>query len=77
MCLAIPMKIIEIHEKTAIVETDDHKHEVNLALIKNPEIGDYILAHGNIAIHKVSPEEVEKILKMIDSLDTKKNHVSE
>lgn len=77
MCLAIPMKIIEIHGKTAIVEADNHAHEVNLALIKNPEIGDYILAHGNIAIHKISPEEAEKILKMIDSLDSKKNHASE
>lgn len=77
MCLATPMKIIEIRGKTAIVEADDHKHEVNLALVKKPEIGDYILAHGNIAIHKVSPEEAHKILKMIDSLDTKKNHASE
>lgn len=78
MCLAIPMKIIEIKGETAIVEGDNHLHEVNLALIKNAEAGDYVLAHGNIAIHKVAPEEAEKIIKLTDELanssNIKKNH---
>lgn len=76
MCLAIPMKIIEIRGENAIVEAEFHKHEINLVLLKDAKIGDYILAHGNIAIHKVAPEEAEKILKMIESLNNK-NYASE
>lgn len=67
MCLAIPMKIIEIKGKTAIVKGELHKHEVNLALLQNIKIGDYILAHGNIAINKIPKEEAKNILKFINS----------
>jgi len=66
MCVAKPMKIIEIKGKTAIVETDSHKHKVNLALLKNIKIGDYILTHGNIAINKIPQEEAENIFKIIN-----------
>jgi len=71
MCLATPMKIIEIKGKTAIVKTGSHKHKVNLTLIKNPEVHDYVLAHGNIAINKIPKDEAEKILKMIEMLNNK------
>lgn len=70
MCLAVPMKIIEITENTALVLSGDHKHEVNLSLVKEAKTGDYILAHGNIAINKVSEEEAEKIIKLVGELNS-------
>lgn len=69
MCLATPMKVVEIKGKTAIVEADNHKHEVNIVLLQNNiiEVGDYVLAHGNIAINKIPEEEAKKILRIINS----------
>ena len=66
MCLATPMKIIKIKkDNKAIVGSNNHNHEIDLSLIKEPGVGDYILAHGDLAINKLPTEEAEKILKLI------------
>lgn len=67
MCLAIPSKIIEIKEGWATLESGDHIHCANLSLVPEAEIGDYVLAHGDMALNKVEKEEAEKILKMINN----------
>lgn len=65
MCLATPLKIKKIKGEKAVVESGNHDHIVDLSLIKDPKIGDYVLAHGDMAINKVESKEAEKILKMI------------
>jgi hydrogenase expression/formation protein HypC len=65
MCLATPMKIIKIRGNKAIVSSDKHEHEVDLSLIKNPKVGEYILAHGDMAINKLPLQEAKKILELI------------
>ena len=66
MCLATPLKIKEIKGLRAIVGDDKHSHEIDLSLIKEPKIGDYVLVHADMAINKVPNEETKKILKMIN-----------
>ena len=68
MCLATPMKIKEINGARAVVESGSHSHIVDLSLIKDAKVGDYILAHGDMAINKVAEEDAEKILEMIEKL---------
>jgi len=60
------MKIKEIKGEKAVVESGDHNHVIDLSLIKDPKVGDYVLAHGNMAINKVSQEEAKKIFKIIN-----------
>jgi len=68
MCLATPLKIIKIKkDNKAIVGSNNHTHEIDLSLIKKPRIGDYVLAHGDMAINKINEQEAEKILKLIKS----------
>lgn len=69
MCLATPMKIIKITGDKAIVNAVNHTHTVDLSLVKNAKIGDYIIAHRDMAIHKIPTREALKILKII-----RKNH---
>lgn len=66
MCLATPMKISKINGNKAVVELESHSHEVNIDLLKDARIGDFILVHGDMAINKVSKEEAEKILEIIE-----------
>lgn len=66
MCLATPMRIKEIKGQKALVESKNHKHSVDLSLIKDACVGDYILAHADMAINKIPAEEAEKILKMVN-----------
>lgn len=66
MCLATPMKISKINGNKAVVESGSHSHEVNIDLLKDARVGDFILVHGDMAINKVSKEEAEKILEIIE-----------
>ena len=65
MCLATPMKILKIKGGKAIVGSAKHTHEIDLSLLKKPKVGDYVLAHGDMAINKLPEEEAKKILKLI------------
>lgn len=66
MCLAIPSKVIKIKGKQAKVQAGEHQHQVDLSLLKDVKVGDYLLVHGDLAINKVSKTEAEKILKMVN-----------
>lgn len=65
MCLATPIKVIKIKNQWADVSSGNHRHQVNLSLLKNVKIGDYLLIHNDLAIKKLPKKEAEEILKMI------------
>lgn len=64
MCLATPAKIISIKGKMAEVDDGHSKKKVHLALIKKPEIGDYLLVHTNLAISKLDHQEAKEIINL-------------
>jgi hydrogenase expression/formation protein HypC len=66
MCLATPLKIKEIKGEKAVVESGGHSHIVDLSLIKDPKIGDYVLVHGEMAINKVDEKDAKKILEIVN-----------
>lgn len=70
MCLATPAKITKIKGKLAEVEDLHGKKTVHLALIKRPKIGDYLLAHGDLAISKIDKKEAEEIIKLNQCLSS-------
>jgi len=63
MCLAYPMKIIEIKGKLALVEADGIKREINIEFLKSSKIGDYVMVHAGFAIEKFNPDKVKDILE--------------
>lgn len=67
MCLAIPMKIVEINGDEAFVEASGLKRRANLSFIKNPAIGEYVLIHAGFAIEKIKEKEAQKTLKALES----------
>ncbi len=68
MCLGIPGKIIEISDTMAKVDVAGVRKEVNLMLIENPKIGDYVIVHAGFAIQRVDEEEAQETLKIINDL---------
>jgi len=68
MCLAIPGKLISIHENEDIlfrngkVSFDGIVKDVNLSLLPETKVGDYVLVHVGIAITKVDEEEAKLML---------------
>jgi len=62
MCLAVPMKIAEIADGTAICEVDGVRREASLMMLEDAEVGDYVLIHAGFAIEKIDPVEAQKTL---------------
>ena len=60
MCLAIPAKIIAINGEEAVVEMDGVRRTAVVSLIKDPQIGDYVLLHAGFAIRKWSEQDVRE-----------------
>ncbi len=66
MCLAIPMRVIEIKgdsgdpflPQVAVVDADGMTREVRLDLTDRPAVvGDYLIVHAGFAIHTLSEED--------------------
>ena len=65
MCLAIPIKVLELKNNKAIVDYMGEKREVDSQLIKDIEIGDYAIISNGFLIKKVSAKEAEEIFNII------------
>jgi len=65
MCLAVPMKIVEVEGDEGFVESSGLKRKANFSLIKSPRIGEYVLLHAGFAIERVKEKEAQKTLKIL------------
>jgi hydrogenase expression/formation protein HypC len=71
MCLAIPGKIVSITGqldevfRTAKVSFGGITKEVNLSMVPEANVGDYVLVHVGVAINKVDEQEAHKTLEYL------------
>ena len=68
MCLAIPMRIIEIEGFTGVADVDGVSRKVRLDLLPEVNLGDYILVHAGLAITRLDAEEAEETLSLLRKL---------
>jgi hydrogenase expression/formation protein HypC len=61
MCLAVPAQIVELNGTTATISVDGALREVDVSLVEEPRLGDYVLVHAGFAIHKWEKSEVEEL----------------
>jgi len=61
MCLAVPARIVELHDSTATISVDGVLRDVDVSLIEEPRLGDYVLVHAGFAIHRWDQNEVEEL----------------
>lgn len=73
MCLAIPGKVIELDENTARVNIMGVESEVNIQVIEEPRVGDYVLIHAGCAIKKIDVEYFEELSEMLELLSEVEN----
>ncbi|HET9531386.1 MAG TPA: HypC/HybG/HupF family hydrogenase formation chaperone [Blastocatellia bacterium] len=71
MCLAIPGKIIEIvdeENQIAKVEVGGVRRNVNIGMLDDVRVGDYVLIHVGFAMSKVDEKEAEETLRLLRDL---------
>ena len=73
MCLAIPGKILEISENSALVDFDGIKQKVIIALIQNPEIGKYVIVHAGYAIEMMDEKDALEAIDQWKELAEEQN----
>ncbi len=61
MCLAVPAKIVELNNATATISVEGALREIDVSLIEEPRLGDYVLVHAGFAIHKWDASEVAEL----------------
>jgi hydrogenase expression/formation protein HypC len=69
MCLAIPSRIVELRGDEAVVEVDGVKRACNVALIREPRAGDYVLLHAGFAIQKWSESDVREYQSIMQEIN--------
>jgi hydrogenase expression/formation protein HypC len=69
MCLAVPMKLIEMTgEGTGKVDSGGVKAAVSLAMVPDAKIGDYLIIHAGFAIEVLDNQEAEIRLELFKDL---------
>jgi hydrogenase expression/formation protein HypC len=61
MCLAVPARIVELNGTAATISVDGALREIDVSLVEEPRLGDYVLVHAGFAIHKWEQSEVEEL----------------
>ena len=69
MCLAVPLKIEKINDdSTASVMQGNAPLEVDISLLEDAEVGDFVIVHAGYAIEKLDLDEAETRLEMFSKL---------
>ena len=69
MCLATPMQITQIDAgERGVCERAGARVTVDLSLIQNPRVGDYVIVHTGFAIERLDLEAAKEQLALFEEL---------
>jgi hydrogenase expression/formation protein HypC len=71
MCLAIPGRILEIVDEVnrlAQVDVAGVRRTVNIGLLDDAEVGDWVLIHVGFALSKVDEQEAQETLSLLQGM---------
>ena len=68
MCLAVPMRVVEIDGPVARVEESGVRREARVDLIDGVKVGDYVIVHAGVAIDRLEPEEALETLRLFEEM---------
>jgi len=65
------MKIKEMpSQHRGVCDLDGSTQEVDISLIEEPKVGDYVIIHAGFAIERLDPEEADTRLELFEELAT-------
>jgi hydrogenase expression/formation protein HypC len=68
MCLAIPMKVVEIEGPVAQVEEAGVRRSARIDLVEGLKVGDYVIVHAGVARDRLEPEEAQETLRLFEEM---------
>ena len=64
MCIAVPVEVVAIRGQEAVVNLEAVTKQINIDLVPEVEVGDYVLLHSGCAIKKVDQTAAEETLQV-------------
>ena len=68
MCLAVPVRIIELKGDMAVGEVGGIERDVSVMMTPGVKKGDYVIVHAGFAIQLVDQQEAEENLKILSEM---------
>jgi len=68
MCLAVPAQIIDVDNYNAVIDIMGLESKVNIQLIEDLKVGDYVLVHAGCAIQKIDKDYFKELQKIFQSI---------
>jgi len=71
MCVAAPARVLSVQPGhgvsiPAVVEQDGVERDVDLAMVPDVEVGDYVIVHSGYAISALTTPEARARLRLLD-----------
>lgn len=68
MCLAVPGRIISLEGTRATVDLSGNTIEVDVSLIEDPSVGDWVIVHAGFALERVDEEAARETIALVRAL---------
>lgn len=68
MCLAIPLRLVEVHGGEAVAEANGVRRSIRVDFIREPRVGDYVIVHAGFAIERLREEQALANLRAIQEV---------
>jgi len=68
MCLAIPLKLVEVNGMDALAEAAGVRRKVRVDFIREPKPGDYVIVHAGFAIERLNEQQALENLQAIQEV---------
>lgn len=68
MCLAVPMKLVEVNGARGVVESGGVSTGIVLAMTPEAMVGDFVLVHAGYSLSVVDESEALKTLALLQEL---------
>ena len=68
MCLALPMKILEIHGNVAECEAGGITQSIRTDFVEDAAVGDYVMVHAGFAIERMSEADAKENLDLLEEI---------
>lgn len=69
MCLAVPLRLIELDGNNAVGEAMGMTRKIRVDFIKEPKIGDYVMVHAGFAIERLPEAQAQDDLAAWEELE--------
>lgn len=68
MCLGIPARVVQVDGSVGKAEIGGVSREVDLRLVEDIGVGDYVILHAGFAIQKLDQEEAHETLSLLEQM---------